>query len=115
LSKYIQIDIRLAASYGGEGLRAALPNLYKLLKNYGYDHVIANEPSPYDLVEVLARIRNDPHVPENAKRPIIDAVGEFLKVRDEARELLLARKLNELDRVLYGLEDRFDDLDGKLA
>jgi len=115
LSKYIQIDIRLVASYGGDGFRGALPNLYKLLKNYTYDHVISDEPSIYDMVEVLVRIRNDPHVPERAKRPIIDGLSGFLKVRDEARELLLARRLNELDPILYRLEDLFEDLDDKLA
>lgn len=53
MSKYTQIDIKLVASYGGEGLRGAFPNLRNLLNNYGYDLVVAREPSLYDMVEVL--------------------------------------------------------------
>lgn len=38
-----------------------------------------------------------------------------MKVRDEARVLLLSSRLNDLDRLLYRLEDLFEDLDAKLA
>ncbi len=115
MSKHVQIEIRLAASYGQGGLKGALPNLYNLLENYRYDLVIEKEPSLYEMVEVLVRIGNDPNVPQTAKRPITARIGEFLRVRDEARELLLSRRLNELDRLLYKLEDLFADLEVNLA
>ncbi len=115
MSKYVQIDIRLVASYGPGGLKGALPNLYDLLKNYRYELVIEKEPSPYEMVEVLIRLRNDPNVPRSAKEPIVSGIDELVKVRDEARELLLSRRLNELDRVLYTLEDRIAELDSRLG
>jgi hypothetical protein len=115
LSKYIQIDIRLLAAFGTGGFKSAFPNLHNLLSTYRYDLVIEREPSLYDMVEVLVRIRNDPNISVDAKEPVTQSVNEFVKVRDEARELLLSRRLNELDRLLYRLEDLFAELERKLG
>ncbi len=110
MSKYMQIDIRLLPAYGEGGLENAFPHIFKLLSDSGYDLVIAKEPSLYEMVEVMIRIKNDPHVSEISKKPIVRKLDELIKVRNEARESLLARKLNELDRLLYKLEDLFEDL-----
>jgi len=110
MSKYMQIDVRLLPAYGQGGLKEALPNLFKLLSDSGYDLVIEKEPSLYEMVEVMIRIKNDPHVRGDSKKPIIRKLDELIKVRDLARESLLARRLNELDRLLYRLEDLFGDL-----
>ena len=110
MSKYMQIDIRLLPAYGHGGLKEAFPNLYKLLSDSGYDRVIENEPSLYEMVEVMIRIKNDPHVRAESKKPVIQRLDELIKVRDLAREALLARRLNDLDRFLYRLEDLFGDL-----
>ena len=110
MSKYMQIDIRLLPAYGEGGLREAFPHLFSLLEDSGYDLVIEKEPSLYEMVEVMIRIRNDPHVREGAKKAITAKLDELVKVRDEAREALLARRLNELDRLLYRLEDLFRGL-----
>ncbi len=115
MSKYVQIDIRVLPAYGAGGLKGAFPNLHSILKNFSYDLVIEREPSLYEMVEVLVRIRNDPNVSESAKRPIVGAIDQIVKVRDEARELLLARRLDELDRRLFRLEDLFADLEYKLG
>ncbi len=115
MSKYIQIDIRVLAAYGPGGLKSAFPNLYDLLSTCRYDLVVEKEPSLYDMVDVLVRIRNDPNVPEVAKKPVAESASEFVKVRDEARELLLSRRLNDLDRLLYRLEDLFEELERKLG
>jgi len=115
MSKFMQIDIRLLPAYGSSGLKGSFPHLYEFLSNSGYDRVVANEPSLYEMVEVMIRIKNDPHVREESKKPIIGRLSELVKVRDQARELLLARRLNELDRLLYRLEDLFDELDGNLG
>lgn len=110
MSKYMQIDIRLLPTYGEGGLKQAFPDLYKLLSESGYDLVIEKEPSLYEMVEVMIRIKNDPHVRKDSKKSIIQKLDELIKVRDQARESLLARRLNELDRFLYKLEDLFADL-----
>ena len=110
MSKYMQIDVRLLPAYGEGGLKKAFPGLFKLLSDSGYDLVIEKEPSLYEMVEVMIRIKNDPHVSEDSKKPMIRKLNELIKVRDQARESLLARRLNELDRLLYRLEDLFGDL-----
>ena len=110
MSKYTQIDIRLLPVYGDDGLEKAFPHLFRLLSDSGYDVVIEREPSLYEMVEVMIRIKNDPQVREGSKKTIIGKLDELIKVRDQAREALLARRLNELDRLLYRLEDLFGDL-----
>lgn len=110
MSKYTQIDIRLLPVYGAGGLKKAFPDLFNLLSVSGYDLVIEKEPSLYEMVDVMVRIKNDPHVREDSKKPIIRKLNELIKVRDQARESLLALQLNELDRFLYRLEDLFGDL-----
>jgi hypothetical protein len=110
MSKYMQIDIRLLPVYEEGGLKEAFPDLFNLLSDSGYDLVIEKEPSLYEMVEVMIRIKNDPHVREDSKKRIIRKLNELIKVRDQARESLLARRLNELDRFLYRLEDLFGDL-----
>lgn len=110
MSKYMQIDIRLLPAYGEGGLKKAFPRLFKLLGDCGYDRVMEREPSLYEMVDVLIRIRNDPHVREAYKKQIIGKLDELIGVRDQARQSLLGRRLNELDRFLYRLEDLFGDL-----
>jgi len=110
MSKYMQIDIRLLPVYGAGGLGKAFPHVFDLLEDSGYHLVIEKEPSLYEMVEVMIRIKNDPHVHEGAKKAITAKLDELIKMRDEAREALLARRLNELDRLLYRLEDLFGDL-----
>lgn len=106
----MQIDIRLLPAYGEGGLKKAFPNLFHLLSDSGYGLVLEKELSLYEMVEVMIRIKNDPHVPIESKKPMIEKLDEMIKVRDAAREALLARKFNELDRLLYRLEDLFEDL-----
>lgn len=115
MSRFMQIDIRLLPMYGQGGLKGAFPQIFAMLDECGYDLVIRKEPSLYEMVDVLVRIGSDPHVPKRTKTVVMRAVREFEKVRDEARELLLSRRLNELDRVLYRLEDLFVELDAGLG
>lgn len=114
MSKYMQIDIRLLPIYGQGGLKNAFPNLFNLLSNSGYNLVADKEPSLYEMTDVMERIRNDPHVRRESKTPIISKIEALTKVRDEARECLLARRLDDLDRLLYKLEDLFGDLEKDL-
>lgn len=115
MSKWIQIDIRLQAAYGEGGLAGCFPNLAKLLKRYDHTRVLEQEPSPYHLVDTLVRLRNDPHVAASDKRALVQRIEELQRVREQAREQLLGRHLNELDETLYQLEDLFRDLDRELT
>ncbi len=115
MSAYMQIDIRVLPVFGTGGLKGTFPHLFKILKDFRYDIVLKKEPSLYELVEVLVRIANDPQIPMTTKKPVVQRLNIFLRVRDEARELLLARRLDELDRLLYKLEDLYEQLDKDLA
>ena len=110
MSKYMQIDVRLLPIYGEGGLKTAFPELFRLLDAGGYNLVIDREPSLYEMVEVMSRMHNDPHVQGESKKRITEKLDAMIKVRDQAREALLAGRLSELDRLLYGLEDLFSDL-----
>lgn len=110
MSKYMQIDVRLLAAYGEGGLRRAFPDLYRLLDEGGYNLVIEREPSLYEMVEVMIRMNNDPHVRAESKKRIAKKLDEMKKVRDKARECLLSGRLGELDGLLYRLEDLFSEL-----
>ena len=114
MSQWMQIEIRLQAAYGDSGMAGTFPNLVKLLKRYDYTRVLEEEPTPYQLVDVLVRLRNDPHIAASDKRALRERVEELQRVREQAREQLLARRLNELDETLYRLEDLFRDLDREL-
>ena len=110
MSKYTQIDVRVLAAYGEGGLKRAFPETYRLLDEGGFNLVIEREPSLYEMVEVMIRMNNDPHVRRESKKRIAEKLGEMQKVRDGAREALLGGRLSELDRLLYRLEDLFSDL-----
>lgn len=115
MSAYMQIDIRVLPVFGTGGLKGAFPHLFKILNDFRYDVVLKKEPSLYELVEVLVRIANDPQIPMSTKKPVVQRLNSFLRARDEARELLLARRLDDLDRLLYNLEDLYDQLEQDLA
>jgi hypothetical protein len=115
MSRFLQIDIRLLAAYGSGGLKAQFPHLTQFLTRSGYYRLLEEEPSVYHLVDGLIRIQNDPNVASREKKPLEALLDRIRKTRDEARELLLARRLSELDQVLYRLEDLFLDLERDLG
>lgn len=110
----MQIEIRLEPVYGSGGFREAFPNLSRLFGEYGYTRILEEPPSLYELVDALVRVVNDPKVPERDKAPVSNMLEPFRKKRDEAREALLARRLNDLDGLLYQLEDLYRDLEQAL-
>lgn len=114
MSKFVQIEIRLVPIYGAGGLGKNFPKFAEFLKKHGYTKVLEDQPSLYHLVDVLVRICNDPAVSKEAKAAILRMENQFETVRDEAREHLLARRLNELDQSLYRLEDLYVDLETEL-
>ncbi len=115
MSRLMEITIKLIPIYGSGGLAGRLPNLARRLKEFGYEKVLREEPSVYELVDVLIRLSNDPAVLATVKRPIARMLDEITEVRNLARNQLLARRLNELDQTLYRLEDLFEDLERELS
>jgi len=53
-------------------------------------------------------------VPSGIKEKIDPYVTKMKALKKTAGELLLSRKLNELDRFLYQIEDQFLDLESSL-
>lgn len=115
MSRLMEITVKLIPIYGSGGMAGRLPNLTRGLKEFGYEKVLREEPSVYELVDVLIRLNNDPAVLANIKKPIARMLDKITEVRDLARGQLLARRLSELDQTLYRLEDLFEDLERELS
>jgi hypothetical protein len=110
MSKYMQIDIKLLPFYE-KRFKTHFPKLAKLLQTLSYTEPLEKELSLYALVDVLQRILRDPKTPHDMKSKVEAHVRKLLSLRDEARELLLGRRLNALDQILYRIEDEFEDLE----
>jgi hypothetical protein len=113
MSKYMQIDIRLLPFYE-KRFKTHFPKLAKFLQTLSYAEPVEKELSLYAVVDVLQRILRDPKTPQDSKSKVEPHVRKLLSLRDEARELLLGRRLNALDQVLYRIEDEFEDLEHRL-
>jgi hypothetical protein len=113
MSKYMQIDIKLLPFYE-KNLKTHFPKLARLLQTLSYTEPLEKELSLYALVDTLQRILRDPKTPRDIKSKVAPCLPRLLPLRDEARELLLARRLNALDQLLYRIEDEFEDLEGSL-
>lgn len=113
MSKYMQLDIRLRPFYE-KPLAKVFPKISKLMSSVDYKEPLEKEPSLYDLVDSLASMSHDPIVPSDIKDKINPYVTKMKALKETARELLLSRKLNELDQCLYQIEDQFLDLESSL-
>jgi hypothetical protein len=110
MSKYMQIDIRLLPFYE-KGFKGHFPTLSKAMENSGYFDSGDPEPSLYSVVDVLRRMNLDPQVPSPIKERLRPFLEKLIALKEVAREAFLARRLNDLDRLLYRMEDEFEDLE----
>ncbi|HDM78465.1 MAG TPA: hypothetical protein ENG51_18685 [Deltaproteobacteria bacterium] len=114
MSKYMQIDIRIIPFYK-ENFAKTFPRIFAFFKEVGYESYVSKDRSLYELVDVLQDVVKDPAISDNFR----DKLGPFyqraIEIKKEAREMLLSRKLNELDKLLYQLEDVFEDLNEEIA
>ena len=116
MSKYMQIDIRLRPFYE-KPLVKVFPKISKLMSSMDYmdyKEPLKKQPSLYVLVDSLASMSRDTMVPSEIKEKINPYVTKMKALKKTAGELLLSRKLNELDRFLYQIEDQFLDLESSL-
>jgi hypothetical protein len=113
MSKYIQIDIRLRPFYE-KPLVKVFPKIAKLMSSMDYKGPLEKEPSLYVLIDTLVSMLRDDMVPSDIKEKINPYVTKMKTLKETARELLLSRKLNELDQILYQIEDQFLDLESSL-
>ena len=113
MSQFMQIDIRVVPFFAVP-FEKRFPHLVDLLRRLSFGEALKKKPSFYDLIDTMVTISEHPDTPSELKDLIGSYVANLEKLKDQAREHLLARRLNELDRILYRIEDQFEDLEGAI-
>ena len=113
MSQFMQIDIRVIPFFEVP-FEKRFPHLVELLRRLSYGEVLKKEPSFYSLIDTMATIVEHPDTPLELKELISPYVAELKNLKEQAREHLLARRLDELDKILYRIEDQFEDLEGAI-
>ena len=111
MSQFMQIDIRVVPFFEVP-FEKRFPHLVDLLRRLSYGDILKKEISFYDLVDTFATIFEHPDTPSGVREQMGPYVEKMEKLKDQAREHLLARRLDDLDKTLYGIEDQFEDLEG---
>ena len=113
MSQYMQIDIRVVPFYE-KPFAERFPKLSELLRRMSNKDPQTKEISFYSLVDHMVSMSRDPDVTSDVKESIGPFIQDMLSLKKLARERLLARDLNELDQLLYKIEDRFEELESSL-
>jgi len=108
----MQIDIRLVPFYE-KGFAEHFQGIASLFKKGGYQKKL-DDASLYLIVDYLADMARNPDVSPDIKDRIAPYVIKMKALKETARERLLSRKLEELDQLLYQIEDQFEDLERKV-
>jgi hypothetical protein len=113
MSRYMQIDIRVIPFYE-KRFEKGFPNIADLLRRMSRKELVEKETSFYEMADALEAIAESPDTPSDLRDAISPYVEKIMRLKEVAREHLLARRLNELDQALYQMEDGFEDLEGAL-
>ncbi|MCP4578709.1 MAG: hypothetical protein GY846_20730 [Deltaproteobacteria bacterium] len=113
MSQFMQIDIRVLPFFEVP-FEKRFPHLVELFRRLSHGEVIKKEPSFYELIDTMATLSEHPDTPSELKDLIRPYVANLEKLKEQAREHLLARRLDDLDKILYRIEDQFEDLEGAL-
>ncbi|MBW1782552.1 MAG: hypothetical protein JRL30_17635 [Deltaproteobacteria bacterium] len=113
MSKYMQIDIRVIPFYE-QRFEKRFPNISDLWRRMSYTEFLEKDVSFYEMADALEAIADDPDTPADIREMVAPYADKIMKLKEIAREYLLARRLNELDRALYRMEDVFEDLEEAL-
>jgi hypothetical protein len=108
----MQIDVRILPFYE-KPFEKKFPRITGLLKSASYGKT-PEEVSLYVLLDSLVSLSRDPMCSSTAKDRILPITDKMQRVKRMARECLISRKLNELDKFLYQIEDLFEDLESNL-
>ncbi len=110
MSKYMQVDIRIISFYE-KRFEKRFPNIANLLKRMSHKDLVEREISFYEMADYLETITDNPHTPSDVRDQLGPYAEKIMGLKEIAREHLLGRRLNELDQVLYQMEDQFADLE----
>jgi len=113
MSQFMQIDIRVIPFFEVP-FEKRFPHLVELFGRLSYGEVLKKEPSFYELIDTMATISEHPDTPSKLKDTVTPYVDKLKNLKEQAREHLLARRLDDLDKILYRIEDQFEDLEGAL-
>ena len=113
MSQFMQIDIRVIPFFEVP-FEKRFPHLVDLLRRLSYGELLKKEISFYDLVDVFVTISEHPDTPAGVREQMGSYVQRMADLKEEARDHLLARRLDDLDQTLYKIEDQFEDLEGAL-
>jgi hypothetical protein len=109
----MQIDIRIVPVYEGN-FADCFSHIAELLDRIGYQTIRQKELSLYALVDRLEVAGIDPKVPADIREKLSPLLKKLVPLKEAAQECLLAKKLNELDQILYQIEDQFEDWEKSL-
>ena len=113
MSQFMQIDIRVLPFFEVP-FEKRFPHLVDLLRRFSYQEILKKEISFYDLVDTFVTISEHPDTPSDVREQMGPHVRKMETLKEEARDYLLARRLDDLDQTLYRIEDQFEDLEGAL-
>lgn len=113
MSRFMQIDVRVMPFYE-KGFRGHFPKLAELFRSARVLEAQASEASLYALTDYVVSLSRDPLVPRERRERVAPHAERLLLLKSQARDHLLARRLNELDALLYLMEDAFEELEASL-
>ena len=113
MSQFMQIDIRVIPFFEVP-FEKRFPHLVDLLRRLSYQEILKKEISFYNLVDTFVVIAEHPDTPSVVREQMRPYVERMADLKEEARDHLLARRLDDLDQTLYRIEDQFEDLEGAL-
>ena len=110
VSKYMQVDIRIIPFYE-KRFEKRFPNIAELLRQMSHKDLVEREISFYEMADYLETITDNPGTPSDVRDKLGPYAEKIMELKEIAREHLLSRRLNEMDQVLYEMEDQFVDLE----
>jgi hypothetical protein len=113
MSLHMQIDIRLIPFYE-KPFKRIFPRISRLLLRHEYLTPLEQDVSLYDMVDIFMDMMHAESITDEEKELLSPFVARLERLKAAAREELLSRRLNELDRSLYRIEDEFERLEKSL-
>ncbi len=113
MSRHMQIDIRLIPFYE-KSFKRLFPKISKLLLKHEYVTPLEQDVSLYELVDIFMDMMHAQSITTEEKELLSPFVSRLEHLKEAAREELLSRRLNELDKSLYRIEDEFEKLEKNL-
>ena len=114
MSKYMQLTVRIQSYYNKNGLKKAYPKLSHRL-SYLDEAWVESNPSLFEIIgkfdELLYRLEGDPPFREL----LLNHRPALHRLYEDIEERIADWQLAKADRLLYQIEDIFEDIERELA